>query len=328
MTRLLSFAFVACAVAAWSPAAMAQRAPIPVIGFLSTASPNARGGEQMAAFHRGLREAGFIEGGNVEIEYRWASDNYSRLPELSAELVQRRVAVIVAAGGHVSALAAQEATKQIPIVFTTVTDPVQSGLVKSLNKPGGNATGMAGLTSELDSKRLEFLHGVKPTAATFGVLVNRNRPGLEAQVPELLDAAAKAKLKLHFQTAATDKDIDSAFRAFVEQRADAVLVTADPFFNNHRAQVVSLAASSGLPAIYQWREFVAAGGLMSYGPSILDAYRQAGTNAGLVLKGAKPADMPVMQPTRFYLVINRKAANQLGLTLSPSLLALADEVIE
>jgi putative ABC transport system substrate-binding protein len=319
---------MACVVLAWSPTADAQRAPIPVIGFLSTASPNARDGEQLAAFHRGLREAGFTEGQNVEIVYRWASDDYSRLPELSADLVRRRVAVIVAAGGHVSALAAQEASKEIPIVFTTVTDPVQAGLVKSLNKPGGNATGMAGLTSELDSKRLELIHNAKPSAALFGVLVNRNRPGLEAQLPDLQAAADKAKLKLEIQTAATDKDIDSAFQAFVSQRVDAVLVTADPLFNNRRAQVVALAAGRSLPAIYQWREFVTAGGLMSYGPSITDAYRHAGTNAGLVLKGAKPADIPVVQPTRFYLVINRKTASQLGLMLSPSLLALADEVIE
>ncbi len=331
MRKLTSLTLLACAMAAWSSPLEAQRAQVaqaPVIGFLSTASPNARYGELLAAFHRGLRDGGFIEGQNVEVEYRWASDNYAKLPELSADLVQRRVTVIVAAGGHVSALAAQEATKEIPIVFTTVTDPVQTGLVKSLNKPGGNATGMAGLTSELDSKRLELLHETKPSAAIFGVLVNRNRPGLEAQLPELQAAAEKAKLKLEFQTAATDREIDGAFAAFAAQRADAVLVTADPFFYNRRAQVVSLAAAGSLPAIYQWREFVTAGGLMSYGPSITEAYEQAGRNAGLILKGAKPADMPVAQPTRFFLVINRKTAGQLGLTLSPSLLALAHEVIE
>jgi putative tryptophan/tyrosine transport system substrate-binding protein len=249
---------------------------------------------------------------------------------MAEELVARRVAVIVAAGGHVSALVAQEVTKEIPICFTTVTDPVKSGLVKSLNRPGGNATGMAGLTSELDPKRLELLHEMKPTATVIGVLINPNRPGLETQLPELRAAADKMKLKLEIQEAAGDRDIDieNAFQGFASQRVDAVLVTADPMFNNRRAQVLALAARHSLPAIYQWREFVTGGGLMSYGPSITEAYRQAGINAGLVLKGAKPADIPVVQPTRFQLVINGITAKRLGLTVSPALLAIADEVIE
>jgi len=234
MRRLLLFAFVAGVLVTWSPAAMAQRAQtpaaqLPVIGFLSTASPNARGSEQMAAFPSGLREAGFIEGQNVEIDYRWASDDYARLPDLSADLVRRRVAVIVAAGGHVSALAAHEATKDIPIAFTTVTDPVQAGLVKSLNKPGGNATGTAGLTSELDSKRLEYLHVTMPAAAVIGVLVNPNRPGLDGQLQEIRAAADKVNLKLVIRNAATEQHIDDAFEAFVSQRVNALLVTADPF---------------------------------------------------------------------------------------------------
>jgi putative ABC transport system substrate-binding protein len=225
---------------------------------------------------------------------------------------------------------AQEVTKEIPICFTTVTDPVKSGLVKSLNRPGGNATGTAGLTSELDPKRLELLHEMKPTATVIGVLINPNRPGLETQLPELRAAADKMKLKLEIQEATGDRDIDieAAFQGFASQRVDALLVTADPMFNNRRAQVLALAARHSLPAIYQWREFVTGGGLMSYGPSITEAYRQAGINAGLILKGAKPADIPVVQPTRFQLVINGITAKKLGLTVSPALFAIADEVIE
>jgi putative ABC transport system substrate-binding protein len=321
---------VASAVLGWSLPLYAQKRAVPVIGFLSTASPASRGGEQLAAFHGGLRQEGYTEGENVRIEYRWANDDYGRLRPLAEELVALRVAVIVAAGGHVSALAAHDATKEIPISFTTVTDPVKSGLVKSLNQPGGNATGTAGLTSELDPKRLELLYEMKPTAAVVGVLINPNRPGLETQLPGLREAADKLKLKLEMQEATGDRDIniEAAFQGFASQRVDALLVTADPMFNNRRVQVLALAARHSLPAIYQWREFVTGGGLMSYGPSITEAYRQAGINAGRILKGTKPADIPVVQPTRFQLVINRITAKQLGLTVSPALLAIADEVIE
>jgi putative ABC transport system substrate-binding protein len=321
---------VASAVLGWSLPLQAQKRAVPVIGFLSTASPASRGGEQLAAFHDGLRQEGYTEGENVRIEYRWANDDYGRLRPLAEELVALRVAVIVAAGGHVSALAAQDVTKEIPISFTTVTDPVKSGLVKSLNRPGGNATGTAGLTSELDPKRLELLHEMKPTAAVVGVLINPNRPGLETQILGLRAAADKLKLKLEMQEAAGDRDvnIEAAFQGFASQRVDALLVTADPMFNNRRVQVLALAARHSLPAIYQWREFVTGGGLMSYGPSITETYRQAGINAGRILKGTKPADIPVVQPARFQLVINRITAKQLGLTVSPALLAIADEVIE
>jgi putative tryptophan/tyrosine transport system substrate-binding protein len=321
---------VASAVLGWSLPLQAQKRAVPVIGFLSTASPASRGGEQLAGFHDGLRQEGYTEGENVRIEYRWANDDYGRLRPLAEELVALRVAVIVAAGGHVSALAAQDVTKEIPISFTTVTDPVKSGLVKSLNRPGGNATGTAGLTSELDPKRLELLHEMKPTAAVVGVLINPNRPGLETQILGLRAAADKLKLKLEMQEAAGDRDvnIEAAFQGFASQRVDALLVTADPMFNNRRVQVLALAARHSLPAIYQWREFVTGGGLMSYGPSITETYRQAGINAGRILKGTKPADIPVVQPARFQLVINRITAKQLGLTVSPALLAIADEVIE
>jgi putative tryptophan/tyrosine transport system substrate-binding protein len=328
MRRLRLLSLITSGMVAWSLPLHAQKSTVPVIGFLTTASPSSRGGEQLAAFHSGLRQEGYTEGQNVRIEYRWANNNYSLLRELAKELVALKVAVIVAAGGHVSALAAHDATKEIPIAFTTVTDPVKDGLVKSLNRPGGNATGTAGLTSELDPKRLEFLHEAKPTAALIGALVNPNRPGLETQLKELQAAAEKLNLRLNIQKAATDREIESAFHAFASQRVEALVVAADPLFNNRRAQVLSLAASHSLPAIYQWREFVTNGGLMSYGPSITEAYRQAGINAGLILRGTKPADIPVVQPTRFYLVINRTAAKQLGLTLPPNLLSLADEVIE
>jgi ABC-type uncharacterized transport system substrate-binding protein len=321
---------VASTVLGWSLPVHGQQPAVPVIGFLSTASPVSRGGEQLAAFHGGLRQEGYTEGENVRVEYRWANDDYGRLRPLAEELIALRVAVIVAAGGHVSALAAHDATKEIPISFTTVTDPVKSGLVKSLNRPGGNATGTAGLTSELDPKRLELLYQMKPTAAMVGVLINPNRPGLETQLTGLRAAADKLKLKLEVQEAAGDRDIniEAAFQGFASQRVDALLVTADPMFNNRRVQVLALAARHSLPAIYQWREFVTGGGLMSYGPSITEAYRQAGINAGRILKGTKPADIPVVQPTRFQLVINRITAKQLGLTISPALLAFADEVIE
>jgi putative tryptophan/tyrosine transport system substrate-binding protein len=303
-----------------------QQPAVHIIGFLTTASERSRGSKQLAAFHTGLRDQGFSEGQNLRIEWRWARDDYSLLPLLAGDLVRLRVAVIVAAGGHVSALVAQDITRDIPIVFTTVTDPVKDGLVASLNRPGGNATGTAGLTSELDPKRLELLHELKPAPAIVGVLVNPNRPGLYDQSKELQAAADKINVKLKFQEAATERDIESAFQAFASQRVDGLLVTADPFFNNRRAQVISLAARHSLPAIYRWRDFVAAGGLMSYGPSITEAYHHAGVLAGLILKGAKPAELPVVQPVKFQLVINAGTARQLGLTVPIDL--IPDEVIE
>ncbi len=328
MRRLALLLLVASATIVWPLKVHTQQPAVPIIGFLTTASPASRSGEQLAAFHDGLREGGYTEGQNVRIEYRWANDDYTRLRELATELVSLRVDVIVAAGGHVSALVAHEATKDIPIAFTTVTDPVKDGLVKSLNRPGGNATGTAGLTSELDPKRLEFLHEMKPTAALIGVLVNPNRPGLDSQSRELEAAADKLNVKLEIRKTATDQDIEGAFQTFAAQHVDALIVTADPLFNNHRAQVLSLAARHSLPAIYQWREFATAGGLMSYGPSITEAYRHAGVNAALILKGAKPADLPVVQPTKFELVVNLLTAKTLGIEMPGTLIARADKVIE
>lgn len=328
LRQMALMSVVASEVVTSSLPVLAQHSTVPVIGFLTTASEASRGNDQLMAFHAGLEEAGFAEGQNLRIEYRWANDDYARLRLLAAELVGLRVPVIVAAGGHVSALVAHEATKEIPIVFTTVTDPVKDGLVESLNKPGGNTTGTAGLTSELDPKRLEFLHAMKPSATLIGVLVNPNRPGVEGQSRELRAAADKLNLKLEIQKATSDQEISKAFQAFASPRVDALIVTADPLFNNHRTQVLSLAAKYSFPAIYQWREFAAAGGLMSYGPSITEAYHHAGVDAGLILKGAKPADIPVVQPVRFQLVINLKTAKTLSLDIPQALLTTADEVIE
>jgi putative tryptophan/tyrosine transport system substrate-binding protein len=326
MRRLTLLSLIAFTMAAWPVRLAAQQPTHRFIGFLSTASPSSSGSEQMVAFRTGLRDTGYTDGQNIRIEYRWASDDYSRLTTLAAEIVRLRPDVIVAAGGHVTALVTQDLTKEIPIVFTTVTDPVKDGLVASLNRPGGNATGSAGLTSELDPKRLELLHMMKPSAGFIGVLVNPNRPGLYDQSRILQQAADRLGVKLTFQNGATDREIDSAFEEFVSQGVQALLVTADPLFNNRRAQILTLAAKYSLPAIYQWREFVSAGGLMSYGPSITAAYRHAGVLAGLILNGAKPADLPVVQPARFQLVINSNTARQLGLTPPPEL--LPDELIE
>ena len=314
-------------VFSWSLAASAQSPGGPIIGFLNSGSAGSRG-EQFAAFDRGLKEAGYVDGQNVTVEYRWADDDYNRLPSLAAELVRRPVAVLVAGGGPVSALAAKAATKTIPIVFTTVADPVESGLVASLNRPGGNVTGTAGLTSELDAKRLELLHQLIPKTRVFGVLVNPNRPGYEAELKELQAKAGDMKLNLVVEKAGAEGEIDAGFEALARQKIDALLVTADPLFNSRRTRVIGLATRYAIPAMYQWREFAAAGGLMSYGPSIVDAYHQTGVYVGRILKGAKPADLPVVRPTRFELVINLKTAKALGIDVPYPLLAITNEVIE
>jgi putative ABC transport system substrate-binding protein len=311
----------------WSLAASAQSPGGPIIGFLNSGSTGSRG-EQFAAFDRGLKEAGYVDGQNVTVEYRWADDDYTRLPSLAAELARRPVAVLVAGGGPVAALAAKAATKTIPIVFTTVADPVESGLVASLNRPGGNVTGTAGLTSELDAKRLELLHQLIPKTRVFGVLINPNRPGYEAELKELQAKAGDMKLSLVVEKAGAEGEIDTGFEALARQKIDALLVTADPLFNSRRARVIELATRYAIPSIYQWREFAAAGGLMSYGPSIVDAYHQTGVYVGRILKGAKPADLPVVRPTRFELVINLKTAKAFGIDVPYPLLAITNEVIE
>jgi putative tryptophan/tyrosine transport system substrate-binding protein len=306
----------------------AQQRENAVVGFLTSGSASSLHKLWVAAFHRGLGESGYVDGQNVTIEFRAADDQYDRLDAFAAEFVRNRVAVIVAAGGPVSALAAKRATNTIPIVFTTIADPVKSGLVDGLSRPGGNATGTAGLTSELDAKRLELLYQTKPTARVFGALVNPDRPGVEANSKELHAAAQTIGVKLIIENAGPKHALDPAFERLAKQRIDALVVTADPFFNFRRAQVIALAARHAMPAIYQWREFVADGGLMSYGPSLADAYRQAGVYAGRILKGEKPADLPVMQPTKFELVINQKTARTLGVEIPALVLARTTEVIE
>jgi putative ABC transport system substrate-binding protein len=306
----------------------AQQQGNPLVGFLTSGSIGALNKNWVAAFHRGLGESGYVDGRNVTIELRAADNQYERLDVIAAEFVRNRVAVIVAAGGPVSALAAKRATNSIPIVFTTVADPVKSGLVDGFAKPGGNVTGTAGLTSELDAKRLELLHQIKPSARVIGALVNPERPGVDANSKELQAAAQTIGVQLIIQNGGPKHALDAAFDRLAEQRIDALVVTADPFFNFRRAQVIALAARHAMPAVYQWREFVADGGLMSYGPSIADAYHQAGVYAGRILKGERPADLPVIQPTRFELVINQKTAKALGIEIPPLMLARANDVIE
>jgi putative tryptophan/tyrosine transport system substrate-binding protein len=327
MKRGALVSLIAAAAATWPPPLAAQQSAIPVIGFLYGGTKNSLG-EQYAAFHRGLGEAGYVNGQNVTIEYRGADDHYDRLPGLADELARRPVTVIVAAGGPAPALAAKAATASIPVVFTIVADPVKSGLVAGFNRPGGNVTGSAGLTSALDSKRLELLQQLKPAAKLIGVLVNPNRPGVDGQLRDLQATAKALGQQLLVQKTGTERDIGIAFEALAQQKVEALLVAADPFFNSWRAQIVAFARHYAIPAIYQWSGFVTGGGLMSYGPSIADAYHQAGIYAGRILKGAKPADLPVMQPTTFELVINLKTAKALGLEVPPTLLARANKVVE
>jgi putative ABC transport system substrate-binding protein len=315
------------AAAAWPVAAHGQQRAVPVIGILNSAPAGARAA-QFAAFHQGLSEAGYVEGQNVTIEYRFADDYYDRLPSLAAELVRRPVAVLVATGGPVSALAAKAATPTIPIVFTAVADPVKSGLIASLNRPGGNVTGTAGLTSELDSKRLELLHQLVPPAGIIGVLANPNRPDVDTQLKDVQAAARVLGRQIEFLKTGTERDIDAVFETLQQRRITALLITADPFFASRGPQILSLAIRYSVATIEQRREFTEAGGLMSYGANIADSYFQAGLYTGRILKGEKPADLPVIQPTRFELVINLKTAKTLGLEIPPMLLVRADEVIE
>jgi putative tryptophan/tyrosine transport system substrate-binding protein len=308
-------------------AARAQQPAMPVIGYLSSRSPDDTR-HLLAAFLRGLNEAGYVEGQNVTIEYRWALGKYDRLPALAAELVRRPVAVLTTTGGEPAALAAKAATSTIPIVFLMGSDPVSAGLVGSFNRPGGNATGINILTDTLGAKRLGLLHELVPQAATIGVLLNPKFQTADSQLRDLQQAAAAIGLQIHVLRASTDSELDAAFETVTQQRIAALAVTADPFFDTRRDKLVALAARHAVPTIYQFREFVAAGGLMSYGVDSLDNYRQAGVYTGRILKGANPADLPVMQPTKFEFVINLKAAKALGLDVPPGLSSMADEVIE
>jgi putative ABC transport system substrate-binding protein len=315
------------AAVAWPLAAHAQQPTTPVIGFLSARSP-AEAASVLAAFRQGLGETGYFEGKNVAIEYRWAEGQYNRLPALAAELVSHQVTVITATGGEPSALAAKAATATIPIIFTLGGDPVAAGLVASLNRPGGNLTGMTIMALQMGPKRLELLRQLLPNATAMTVLINPAFPTTSAEARELQDAARSLGLQINVQNASTESQIDTAFTTIVQQRASALIVATDPFLLGQRDQLVRLAARHAIPTMYFLREFVEAGGLMSYGPNIANEYRQAGVYTGRVLKGEKPADLPVMQPTKFDLVINLKTTKALGLTMPQNLLVAADEVIE
>jgi putative ABC transport system substrate-binding protein len=311
---------------AWPLTARAQQ-PMPVVGFLNAASPGPLRA-QVASFLGGLKESGYVEGQNVAIEYRWAEGQYDRLPALVADLVRRQVGVIVSGGGASAALAAKAATTIIPIVFSAGGDPVGLGLVASLNRPGGNITGVFQFSSGLEAKRLSLLHEMVPKATSVAVLNNPNFADAENQLRDVQEAATRLGLQLVVVRANTESDFDAAFSTIVGQRTGALLVCASPFFNVRREQLVVLAARHAMPAIFEWRDFVAAGGLMSYGTSLADAYRQVGVYAGQILRGAKPGDLPVVQSTKFELVINLSTAKALGIEVPPTLLARADEVIE
>jgi putative ABC transport system substrate-binding protein len=317
--------FLAGAMAAWPLAARAQQKAMPVIGVLSATSPRSNG-PFMAAFRQGLSEAGYVEGQNLAIEYRWAEGHYDRLPALAADLVGRKVDLIMA-GNPPAALAAKSATSTIPIVFRGGNDPVGDGLVASLARPGGNLTGVS-LADDLTAKRLELLSELVPRAGVIALVMNPNNESAERVIRDVQEAARTKGLQLHVLKAGSESEIDSAFASLVQLHADALVVGGDPFLSSRREQLVALASRHAVPSIYTWREFAAAGGLISYAPSLTSAYRLVGHYVGKVLKGDKPADLPVEQPTTFELVINLKTAKELGITVPPSMLMRADEVIE
>ena len=313
--------------AAWPFAAGAQQAAMPVIGYLSSRSPDDTT-HLLAGFRQGLADGGFIEHQNVTIEYRWALGQYDHLPALATELTRLPLVVVVSTGGEPAALAAKAATSTIPIVFGTGTDPVKAGLVASYNRPGGNATGINFQTADMEAKRLGLLHELMPQAKNIVFLYNPKFAAAEGQLHDVREAARTLGLQINALHASTDDEINAAFRTMVQQQTAALILAADPFFDTRRSQLVVLAAYNNLPAIYQFREYAVAGGLMSYGIDAVDAYRQIGIYAARILKGARPADLPVMQPTKYELVINLKTAKTLGLDVPDKLLARADEVIE
>ena len=327
MRRREFLSAVGGAVAAWPLAALAQQQTMPVIGFMSGRSaPDST--HLVAAFREGLGEAGYVEGQNVIIEFRWADGQYDRLPAMAAELVERKVAVLVGVGGDTSALAAKRATSTIPIIFGVGGDPIKGGLVDSFNRPGANVTGYTLLTSQMESKRVGLLRELVPGVSLIGVLLNPKFNPAAAQLQQIEEAAQTVGQKLVVANASNDDELNAAFELLIRQRVNAILAAADPFFDTRRDRIIAFAAQNRLPAIYQFREYAASGGLVSYGPRITDGYRQAGSYAGQILKGAKPGDLPILQPTKFEMVINLKTANALGFTFPNSIQLLADEVIE
>jgi putative ABC transport system substrate-binding protein len=327
MKRRELIALLGGAAAAWPLAARGQPPTMPVIGLLSVRSPD-ESAHLLRAFRGGLAQDGVIEGRNVAIEYRWAHGEYDQLPALAAELVHIPVAILVALGGEPAARAATAATATIPVVAVFSTDPVKSGLIASLSRPGGNVTGISNLSTAMEPKRLGLLHDLVPQAKAFGALLNPEFPTFADQLADIQAAAQTTGVEIHVFRAGTDHDIEAAFESITQQRIAALLVASDPFFNSRRDEIAALAARRGVPAMYGFRDYAVAGGLMSYGIDLPDTYRQAGVYAGHVLKGAKPADLPVLQPTKFEFVINLKAAKALGVKFSDNLLSLADEVIE
>jgi len=312
--------------AAMPLAARAQAPTRPTIGFLNSRSPQ-ESAYLVAAFHRGLAETGFADGQNVTVEFRWALGQYERLQTLAAELVRLPVIVLIATGGEPAAMAAKSATSTIPTVFAIGGDPVRVGLVTSFSRPEGNITGISILTRTIEAKRIGLLREIMPRASTIGGLVNPTLPGVEQQLVDIEEAIRDTGVRLRILRASSDQEIDAAFEAVARERIPALLVMADPFFDTRRGKIVGLAAQHAVPAMYQFREFAVAGGLMSYGIDLPDAYRHVGVYAGRILKGAKPADLPIEQPKKFELIINLKAAKQIGLTIPPNVLVRADKVI-
>jgi putative ABC transport system substrate-binding protein len=324
--RLLGGAVAACSIA-WPLAGRAQQSEMPLVGFLNSASADTWG-HLAQAFRDGMREVSYVEGRNVAIEYHWAEGQIDRLPARAADLVRRRVAVIVTSGGDISALAAKGATSSIPIVSTLAADPVKSGLVATLNRPGGNITGATLFAYDAAAKRVEMLHKLLPKAVAMAILTNPSDPNIALETDAVRAASKILGLQVRFVNAGTESELEVAFNRIARERSDALLVSLDPFFVRRREQLVGLAARHAIPTIYEWREPVLAGGLMSYGTILPDAYRQIGIYAGRILDGAKPSDLPVVQPSRFEFVINLKTAKALGLDVPDRVFALADEVIE
>jgi putative tryptophan/tyrosine transport system substrate-binding protein len=318
---------VGCLAASWPSVTAAQQGPIPTVGFLSPRSPEES--ERVAsAFRRGLAASGWIDGKNVKVDYRWAAGDYERLPALAKDLVDRRAAVLVTVGGEPAVLAAKAATTSIPIVAVFTTDPVEQGLVARLSHPGGNITGVSALNATLEAKRLGLLHDLLPKAETLGVLINPRFPGAANQLRSLEEAARTVRIRLENFSAGTDDEIESAFETISTKRISALVVTVDTFFVTRRHSLVQLAARYSLPAMYSLRDFAVTGGLISYGVDLPEMYAQVGTYAGQILRGAKPSELPVVQPTKFEMVINLKTAKTLGISVPPIVLATADEVIE